>query len=645
MNNKHHRIAARPAGLYAVAAGLWIVFSDKLLLVIAQDAAAITALQTAKGWFFVLATAALLFFLVARDMDAIGRSAEELRQRNAALARANEDLAAVGEELRQQFDELTANQAKIFRQNECLLTLRETAFALMHELDADNLLRLIVEKAAAIGESPHAYIYTLTADGQEMELKIIIGTPIREAGYRQKRGEGIIGRVWETGQPIVVHDYHQWPGRIKSKSFSVIRTSTGFPLVAGGRVIGVFGVNYFDHHPLDESALDLLASFAELASIALVNARLLGSLREELAERAKIEADLKRQQARTRALLDAVPDLILRLSADGILLDCKQGSDMRTTIEFGDFIGKHISEFSPPDILDKVPHYMREAVETRSTQHFEYEAAADSGAVYHREMRIVAAATDEVIGIVRDITKRREMELELKHMSFTDQATGLYNRAFFEAELRRLSDQRYQPVGVIVCDIAGLKFINDPLGHDTGDILIAAAAYMLAACFGAGDVIARIGGGEFGIIMPNSGPDVVGEACDRIRNAAASYRAASKMPLSISVGMDVRTDGETTLNDTFKTADRNMYREKLHSQQSGHSAIVATLAQALEARDFVTDGHADRLQYLMEQLAVAAGLPASALPDIRLLGRFHDIGKVGIPDQILFKPGRLTDED
>ncbi len=645
MNNKHHRIAARTAGLYAVAAGLWIVFSDKLLLVIAQDAAAITALQTAKGWFFVLATAVLLFFLVARDMDAIGHSAEELRQRNEALARANEDLTAVGEELRQQFDELTANQAKIFRQNECLLTLRETAFALIHELDADNLLRLIVEKAAAIGESSHAYIYTLTADGQEMELKIIIGTPIREAGYRQKRGEGIIGRVWETGQPFVVHDYHQWPGRIKNKGFSVIRTATGFPLVAGGQVIGVFGVNYFDHHPLDESDLDLLASFAELASIALVNARLLGSLREELAERAKIEADLKRQQDRTRALLDAIPDLILRFSADGILLDCKPGFDMRTTTKFSDFIGRHISEFTPPDILDKVTHYMREAIETRVTQQFEYEAVADSGVVYHREMRIVAAADDEVIGIVRDITKRREMELELKHMSLTDQATGLYNRAFFEAELRRLSDQRYQPVGVIVCDIDGLKFINDTLGHDTGDILIAAAAYMLASCFGAGDVVARIGGGEFGIIMPNSDPAVVGEACERIRNAAASYRAASKMPLSISVGMDVCTGGETTLNETYKNADRNMYREKLHSQQSGHSAIVATLAQALEARDFVTDGHADRLQYLMEKLAVAAGLPASDLPDIRLLGRFHDIGKVGIPDQILFKPGRLTDEE
>jgi HD-GYP domain-containing protein (c-di-GMP phosphodiesterase class II) len=99
------------------------------------------------------------------------------------------------------------------------------------------------------------------------------------------------------------------------------------------------------------------------------------------------------------------------------------------------------------------------------------------------------------------------------------------------------------------------------------------------------------------------------------------------------------------MGEVFKAADDNMYREKLHSSLSVRSAIVHTLAKALEARDFVTDGHADRLQSLVVALAVAVGLPESELSDLRLLGRFHDIGKVGIPDHILFKPERLTDEE
>ena len=645
MNDQHRLAAVRTAAVYTAVAGLWIVFSDKVLLLLAQDGAAITALQTAKGWFFVLATAALLYFLVARDLETIGRSAAELRERNEALAGANEELTAVEEELRQQFNELIANQAKIFRQNECLHTLRETAFALMHERDVDSLLRLIVEKAAAIGESSHAYLYTLTPDEQYMELRIVIGTAIQEIGFRQTRDRGVVGHVWQTGRPIVVHDYHQWPERIKGKGFSVIRTSTGFPLVVGGKVVGVFGVNYFDHHELPESDRDLLASFAELASIALDNVRLHSALRAELAERAKIETDLQRQQTRTQALLDAIPDVILRFSLDGVLLEQKKGADMRTTASFENHIGRHIDEFTPADIADKVTRSMREAAATRTTQQFEYEVAAASGVVYHREMRVVADAAGEAIGIIRDITRRREMENELKHMGLTDQATGLNNRVFFENELRRLDDARYLPLGVIVCDIDGLKFINDTLGRDSGDKLIAAAAYMIAACCGTGAVVARIGGGEYGIILANTTQAAVEETCERIRAAVADYRDTNKMPLSVSVGMSLCTDGQTTLNDTFKTADRNMYREKLHSDQSGHSAIVNTLAQALEARDFVTDGHADRLQDLMERLAVAAGFPASALPDLRLLGRFHDIGKVGIPDHILFKPGRLTAEE
>jgi diguanylate cyclase (GGDEF)-like protein len=638
-------IAARVSFSYAVVAGLWIVFSDTVLFAVVQDPATITAMQVAKGWFFVAATAALLFFVIRRDLETIVRSEREVHERNETLAQTNEELTAAEEELRQQFTEIVASQEKIRRQNECLLMLRETAFSLMHEHDVNALLRLIVEKASALGESSHAYLYTLTDDGQAMELKVVIGAAIREIGFRQRRGEGVVGQVWNSGMPLVIHDYDRWDNRLGAEGFDVIKTSTGFPLIVGGEVAGVFGVNYFDHHELDEHARELLASFAELASITLGNARLNRSLREELTERALMEADLELQRARTQAVLDAMPDIILRLSPDGFLLEAKQGGNIKATVTFGDFVGKHLREFTPPGLEEIVTVCMAEAIRTRAVQEFDYEITAPDGRLLYREMRLAATADGEVIGIIRDITERCEMERELKHMALTDQATGLHNRAFFEAELRRMNDGRFLPAGVIVCDIDGLKFVNETLGHDTGDKLIVAAAEMIAACFGDGDVVARTGGGEFGVIMPNSDAGEVKKACDRIKKAVEGYRESTRTPLAISVGRAIRSGVEEALSDTFKTADRNMYREKLHSKQSGHSAIVSTLAQALEARDFVTDGHADRLQELMEQLAVAVGLPNSELPDLRLLGRFHDIGKVGIPDHILFKPGRLTAEE
>ena len=95
----------------------------------------------------------------------------------------------------------------------------------------------------------------------------------------------------------------------------------------------------------------------------------------------------------------------------------------------------------------------------------------------------------------------------------------------------------------------------------------------------------------------------------------------------------------------FKQADDMMYREKLHRKQSTRSSIVRTLMKALEARDFCTEGHAERLQDIMVVLAQSLQIPERNIADLRLLGKFHDIGKVGIPDHILLKAGPLNEEE
>ena len=88
-----------------------------------------------------------------------------------------------------------------------------------------------------------------------------------------------------------------------------------------------------------------------------------------------------------------------------------------------------------------------------------------------------------------------------------------------------------------------------------------------------------------------------------------------------------------------------MYRDKLHRSQSTRSVIVQTVMKLLEARDFITEGHAYRIQSFSSALARAIGLSERTIQDIKLLAQFHDIGKVGVPDSILFKPGPLTPEE
>lgn len=254
--------------------------------------------------------------------------------------------------------------------------------------------------------------------------------------------------------------------------------------------------------------------------------------------------------------------------------------------------------------------------------------------------------THRFVGIAADITDSKLGEEKLKYISLHDSLTGLYNRIYFEEEMSRIEKGRYDTVGILSCDVDGLKLVNDTLGHDQGDRLLIAAARVIRECFREGDLVARIGGDEFSVLLPDTTEPAVENACQRIQEAVASYNATTpQLPLSISVGFAINDGAYRNLKDLFKEADNHMYRKKLYGTKSVRSTIVKTLLNTLKARDRTAEDHIIRLEKLLTSIAAFIGLPESTKSNLSLLAKFHDIGKVGIVDSILFKEGSLTSKE
>lgn len=253
---------------------------------------------------------------------------------------------------------------------------------------------------------------------------------------------------------------------------------------------------------------------------------------------------------------------------------------------------------------------------------------------------------NEVIGLVMvlyNVTEQRQLEKQLHHMSMHDALTGLYNRAWFQYEILSKEVASYDPVALIMCDIDGLKIINDTIGHKAGDMMLISTAKILKECVSKKDMVFRIGGDEFAILMPRSDLQLVSDVCERIKHKISNYNEMnSELPLSVSLGFSISSKLSTDVSSFIQEADNNMYKEKLHHSRSIRSTFVNTIMHMIGARDFITEGHCERLKNLIELMAFSLGLSEDRTNDLRLLAEFHDIGKIGIPDGILLKQGALT---
>jgi len=249
-----------------------------------------------------------------------------------------------------------------------------------------------------------------------------------------------------------------------------------------------------------------------------------------------------------------------------------------------------------------------------------------------------------VYGMYEDITERRRLEKELEYFSYHDQLTGVYNRRYMEEELRRAGEENRLPLSIIVADVNGLKLLNDSLGHAMGDQLLIKVAKVLSEGCRPEDVIARMGGDEFIVLMPGAGHEEAKQVVRRIREGAAKEMVSS-IELSVSMGWATKKNETEKIMSVLKNAEDHMYKKKLTESPGMRGKAINVIIKTLNEKNRREEQHSQRVSEICRSLGEAIGLSEEEVSELHTTGLLHDIGKIAVPENILNKNDELTEAE
>jgi diguanylate cyclase len=247
-----------------------------------------------------------------------------------------------------------------------------------------------------------------------------------------------------------------------------------------------------------------------------------------------------------------------------------------------------------------------------------------------------------VVVVFRDCSDKREKQEKIQYLSYHDQLTGLYNRHFFEEELLRLDVERNLPFTIAMLDVNGLKLTNDAFGHEAGDLLLKKVAKVLKNECRTDDIISRIGGDEFIILLPKTSPAEADLIVKRIYKAIDEQKT-DNIVISVSIGWETKDFINQDIKEVFSKAEDHMYRKKITESQSMRNQTIKVIMQTLHETNAREKLHSERVSKLCHKIGEFMKLDDEVLKELELAGLMHDIGKIAINNDILNKCGKLTE--
>lgn len=369
----------------------------------------------------------------------------------------------------------------------------------------------------------------------------------------------------------------------------------------------------------------------------------------DFTERHQTELALKESEERHRLLITqmsqglAVHEVLFDKSGspvDFLYLDANDSYEKLVGLNRQEIIGKTALEIKPEMDKKWIKKFGQVAMTGQPITFEHYDKYVDK----YFEMVAYSPRFKQFAVIISDVTDRIQAEKEIRYLSYHDYLTGLYNRRFYEEELKRLDMPENLPITLIMADVNGLKLINDSFGHVMGDELLKKSARLIKEAIPENNIVARLGGDEFIVILPRT--DIF-QAVDIINDlkAKTANQKIGAFEISISFGYEIKEMEDQDIQDIFKRAEDDMYRHKLYESASIKNKTIELIMNTLYEKSSREMLHSRRVSELCRSIAVEMNLSKDAVNQIGTAGLMHDIGKMGIDERILNKLGHLDFEE
>lgn len=530
---------------------------------------------------------------------------------------------------------------KILNRNQILINVFERSFDCKQKQ-----LDYVLEESLKLTESKFGYICLYDEGNQKFILNSwsmnvmdkcnIIDNQIN----RCLEKSGLCGEVARRRKPIIINDFEKHSSETEYRENHIkLNRVMSIPVIIDGEIVAIVGLankkEEYDENDVSEMTI------------------LMSGIWNAVERRAALDK-LSFERNKFLQTLISIGDAVLVVDQNGNVEMLNLVAEKLTGWTIEEAYGKHYKKvfvLSHEDEKMTISDPIEGVFRTDTVQELGNHAmlTSKSGHKYYLEDS-AAPIKDEnnnTVGVVlvfRDVTEKKDQRKKIEYLSFHDSLTGLYNRRYFEDALIRIDTEENLPISVVLGDVNGLKLTNDIFGHVYGDMLLEKVAEVFKKVCRSDDIIARWGGDEFVVLLPETSLDETQNIINNIKDEFSKEKIKA-IKGSISMGCETKCSPEDNLLLTLEKAEEKMYNKKTVERDESKSAIIYEIIKTLHENNPCEKSHSENVSKLCEELGVELKLSKVEIRRLKDAGYYHDIGKIILDPKILNKKHSKTSHE